>query len=140
MIRFCAGMVAAVAVVLGAGAAVADDKKDDAALKGAWVKEADGVVLKFEFKTNKELIASVTSGDNGVILTCEYTADKDGKVSATVTDSKEKGEFPAKPPKGFAFKFTFKIDKEKATLSNYEGENADQAKDVVEGEYKSAAK
>ena len=122
--------------------AVADDKKDekkDHPLKGRWVKEAEGIEILFDFKTKDELILKASAGGNGVVITCKYTFDeKENRVSAEVTDVKEEGDFPAKPPKGYKFKCVFKIDKEKkiAKLSDYEADNADEVKAVVEGEYK----
>ena len=133
MLRFCFGLLAA--AVLGF-AATADDKKEDQPIKGNWTREAEGIEIGFHFKTKDELIVTATAGENGVTLTCKYEV-KDGKVSAKVTEAKEKGEFPAKPPVGYEFKFKFKVEKEKATLSNYEAENAEAVKAVVEGEYKS---
>ena len=75
------------------------------------------------------------SGDNGVTITCKYTV-KDGQVSAEVTEVKEMGEFPAKPPKGYKMKFKFKIEKDTAKLSDYEADNAEQVKPIIEGDYK----
>lgn len=121
---------------------IAEDKKEDkkeAPLKGRWSKEADGFEIQFDFKTKDQLILKATAGGNGVIITCKYTFDeKENRVSAEVTDVKEEGEFPAKPPKGYKFKCVFKIDKEKKTakLSDYEADNADEVKPVIEGEYK----
>jgi len=116
-----------------------EDKKDEVPLKGRWVKEADGIEILFEFKTKTELILKASAGGNGIIITCKYTLDeKESRVSAEVTEVKEEGEFPAKPPKGYKFKCVFKLDKEKKTakLSDYEAENADEVKPILEGEYK----
>jgi hypothetical protein len=132
MTRLCAALAAALALGL---AAPADDKKDQP-LKGAWVKDVEGNELKFEFKTKAELIITVGAGDNGCTLTCKYEADKDGKFKATVTEVKEKGDFPSKPAVGYEFKGVFKIDKDTAKLSGFEADNADQVRDIVEGEYK----
>jgi hypothetical protein len=126
-------------LVLALGFGVwAEDKKEDKEqpIKGNWVREAEGLEIGFNFKSKDQLIVTVNAGDNGVTLTCKYSADKDGKVKATVTEVKEKGEFPAKPPKGYEFKCVFKVDKETAKLTDFEGENADQARGVVEGDYK----
>lgn len=135
MTRLCAAAAAALALGL---AAPADDKKDDKAqpLKGAWVKDVEGNELKFEFKTKTELIVTVTAGDNGCTLTCKYEADKDGKFKAEVTEVKEKGEFPSKPAVGYEFKGVFKIDKDTAKFTDFEADNADQVRAIVEGEYK----
>ena len=135
MTRLCAAVAAALALGL---TAPADDKKDekDQPLKGAWVKDIEGTELKFDFKTKTELIITVTAGDNGCTLTCKYEADKDGKFKASVTEVKEKGDFPSKPAVGYEFKGVFKIDKDTAKLSNFEADNADQVRDIVDGEYK----
>ena len=53
-----------------------------------------------------------------------------------MTEVKEKGDFPAKPAVGYEFKCVFKIDKDTAKLSDFEADNADQVRDIVEGEYK----
>ena len=119
-----------------------EDKKDepkDYPLKGRWVKDVEGFELMFDFKTKDQLILKAAAGGNGVIITCKYTLDeKESRVSAEVTEVKEEGDFPAKPPKGYKFKCVFKLDKEKKTakLSDYEAENADEVKAVIEGEYK----
>ncbi|HET6572390.1 MAG TPA: hypothetical protein VFG68_02220 [Fimbriiglobus sp.] len=135
MTRLCAAVAAALALGL---TAPADDKKDDKdqPLKGAWVKDVEGTELKFDFKTKTELIVSVTAGDNGCTLTCKYEAGKDGKFKATVTESKEKGDFPGKPAVGYEFKGVFKIDKDTAKFTDFEADNADQVRAIVEGEYK----
>jgi hypothetical protein len=135
MTRHCAALAAALALGL---TAPADEKKDDKdqPLKGAWVKDVEGNELKFEFKTKTELIVTVTAGDNGCTLTCKYEADKDGKFKAEVTEVKEKGDFPSRPAVGYAFKGVFKIDKDTAKLTDFEAENADQVRGIVEGEYK----
>ncbi len=116
-------------------AAPADDKKDDHPLKGVWVKDADGIELSFNFKTKDELILKAKAGDNGMTATCKYTVEK-GVVSAEITDVKEEGEFPAKPPKGYKMKFAFKVEKDAAKLSDYDAENKDEVKAIVEGDYK----
>jgi hypothetical protein len=136
MTRLCAALAAALTLGLSA---TADDKKDDKKdqpLKGVWVKDHDGGELKFDFKTKSELLVTVTAGENGCTLTCKYEADKDGKFKATVKEAKEKGDFPNKPAVGYEFKGVFKIDKDTAKLTNFEADNADQVRDVVEGEYK----
>ena len=112
-----------------------DDKKDDQPIKGTWVKEADGVELVFTFKTKDQLVLKAAAGGNSMTATCKYTVEK-GTVSAEVTDVKEEGEFPAKPPKGYKMKFAFKIEKDTAKLSDYDAENKDEVRMIVEGDYK----
>lgn len=132
MIRFALGLL-----VLTAGLALAEDKKDEKKkdapkLSGSWVRDADGTEIKFTFK-EKTLDVGAKNGDNGMTATCDYTV-KDGVVSAKVTKVVEKGEFPAKPKEGFEFSFKITIKDKKATIDDFKSD-LDGAKAVVEGEY-----
>ncbi len=137
MTRFFTTLVALTA--LGLGTAQAEDKKDDKKpaqpISGTWVKEAEGVELAFAFKSKDQLTLQATVGANSVTVTCKYAVEK-GVVSAEVTDVKEVGDFPAKPAKGYKMKFAFKVAKDTATLSDFDADNKDEVKGVVEGEYK----
>jgi hypothetical protein len=82
---------------------------------------------------------SAFAEDNGVIVTSKYTV-KDGLVTAKVTDVEVKGEFKNKPPKGLEVKFKWKVTGETATLDDFEAENLEEAKPILEGEYKKKAK
>ena len=135
MIRFTLSLLA-IAVAGFFGIVQAEDKKDEQPLKGSWVREAEGIELGFQFKTKDEMIITAKTGANGVTITCKYTV-KDGQVSGEVTEVKEEGEFPAKPPKGYKMKFKFKVEKDTAKLSDYEADNAEQVKPIIEGDYKS---
>lgn len=132
-------MLACLSIVAVAGLGYADDKKDEKkespALSGKWIREAEGFSLTFGFEKEK-LTLDVTAGENGLIVTCSYKMDKDGVVTAEVTDVKEKGNFPTKPEKGTKIKFKIKADDKKATVSDFEAPDAEGAKAVVEGEYK----
>ncbi len=121
----------------------ADDKKDPAkekpaALSGKWAREVEGFDISFTFKPDV-LTVVVENGGNGITCKCKYTVDKDGKVKATITEIEEKGEFAAKPKKGLEMSFKFKIDGKKATLEDFDAENAEAAKPIMEGEYESKA-
>ena len=135
MIRFTMSLLA-ITVAGFFGIVQAEDKKDEQPLKGSWVKEAEGIEIGFQFKTKDELIVTAKHDSNGVTMTCKYSV-KDGQVSAEVTEVKEMGDFPAKPPKGYKMKFKFKIEKDTAKLSDYEADNAEQVKPIIEGDYKS---
>jgi hypothetical protein len=129
---------AVVAVLFVGPVALADGKKEDKdkpKLSGTWAREVEGFEVKFQFVKDEEMKIHVTNGANGCVVKAKYTVDKDGLVKGTVTDVEEKGEFPAKPPKGFEFEFKFKIDGKKAKLSDFKGENADGAKNIIEGDY-----
>ena len=57
-------------------------------------------------------------------------------MKVTVTGVEEKGKVPLVPKKGFEFSFKWKEAGDKATLSDLKGEGLDDAKAIVEGEYK----
>ena len=136
-------LLAALAAISFAGLAFADDKKADdkkaddkvPALSGKWVRDTDDFKLEFSFEKEKMTIV-VVSGENGLTVTFDYKVDKDGKVTAEVTDVKEKGAFPTKPEKGSKLTFKIKVTDKTATISDFEGPDGDGAKAVVEGEYK----
>jgi hypothetical protein len=135
MLRLLAGGCA-LALVLASGSAPAQDKKDAKAdaLSGIWLREANGLDLKFDFSAKDTFKISAFGGENGVIVTCKYTV-KDGAVKAEVTGIEEKGEFPAKPAKGQQFSFTWKVKGDTATLDDFKGDGLEEAKPVVEGDY-----
>ena len=136
-------LLAAFAAVSLAGFAFADDKKADdkkaddkaPALSGKWVRETDDFKLEFGFDKDKMTIV-VVSGENGLTVTFDYKVDKDGKVTAEVTDVKEKGAFPTKPEKGSKISFTIKVTDKTAKISDFVVPDGEGAKAVVEGEYK----
>ncbi len=130
-------IAAAVVVAVVAFGATAEDKKEAPALKGNWSKDIEGAQLTFKFAAKDKLIVVVQADGKSCTLTCEASTDKDGKVSAKVTEVTNK-DFPEPPAKGYKFAFKFKVDKDKATLSDFEADNADQVKAIVEGEYKKA--
>ena len=137
MLRHLTSLLALTVLALATGRAEdkKDDKKGEQPIKGTWVKEAEGVELAFHFKSKDQLTLKATVGANSVTVTCKYAVEK-GVVSAEVTDVKEVGDFPAKPAKGYKMKFAFKVAKDVATLSDFDADNKDEVKGVVEGEYK----
>jgi len=126
-------------VLVAAGGSPAQDAKDKKAAgpAGVWNREAGGLELKLDFTDAKKGSLKVTlmAGDNGVVVGCKLEV-KDGVVRGEVKDVEEKGSFPNKPPVGFEFKFKWKAAGDTAELSELMGDNIDNLKPVVEGEYK----
>jgi hypothetical protein len=122
-------LASAIALTLLAGPVAAQDKKT------TWERETNGVALTFEFGKDT-LKVTAMQGDNGTEFTCKTTTDKDGLVKATVTESTEKGNFPPTPKKGFEFSFKWKVEGDKANVSDFKWAGLEEAKDIVEGEYK----
>ena len=137
MLRPLAFVVAAfvAAAFALAGPAPAADKKDKPATSGTWTREVNGLDIKFEFVDKKTLKIVVMHDENGLIVTCSYTADKDAKVKVTITDVEVKGDFKTKPAKGTEFSFKWTVKDDTATLDDLTGEDLENAKPVVEGEY-----
>ena len=122
------------ALALITSPAAAQDKKGKPGT--TWVREANDLVITYQFGKNT-LKVTAMHGEDGAVFTCKTKKDKDGVITATVTESMEKGNFPPTPKKGFEFSFKWKVEGDTATLSDFkwEGLNED-AKGIVEGEYK----
>ena len=138
MVRYALSMAAA--VLLGSFA-LADDKKEAKkeeapAPTGTWVREAEGLEVKFTFK-KEALTIYVGGGGNSITCKAKYSIDKDGVLKATINDVEEKGDFPNKPAKGMEFTMKFTIDKDKksAKASDFKAEGAEAAKPIIEGDY-----
>ena len=138
MLRLLTPFALAALLVAAAGAPAQDAKdKKAAGPGGVWTREAGGLALKFDFTDAKKGTFKLTAmnGDNGVVAGCKFEV-KDGIVRAEIKDVEEKGNFPSKPPVGFEFKFKWKAAGDTAELSDLQGDNIDNVKPVVEGEYK----
>ena len=136
MFRLLAAVPALALVALSGSYTPADDKKDakDMPFSGSFTRESNGLDLKIEFVSKDKLKISASAGDNGAVVTCKYSIEKD-TVKAKITDVELKGNFPAKPPKDLEFSFTWKVKGDKGTLDNLKGEGLDDAKPAFEGEW-----
>jgi hypothetical protein len=139
MTRLLTALLAA-ALFAGFAPVRAEDKKDPkddkAKPTGVWSKEADGLKLSFDFSKPDVVIVIAGAGENTLTLTSKYKIEKDGLIKATTSKIEVKGEFPVKPKDGYNFEFKIKIDGKKAKISDFSAsEDADKAKEVVEGEY-----
>lgn len=129
MVRMLAGALALVVAV----PAIADDKKDNKDFT-VWVRETDGLDLKFKVGKGTAKFV-VFAGENGITVTGKLTEDK-GVMTFEITDIKEEGTFPQKPKKGEKFSFKWEVKDDKATISDLKGDIHDEAKPIVGGEYK----
>ena len=137
--RLTLALAALFAVTLGTRA---DDKPTptkDWPYTGTWTKTgAEGVELTFSFRSKTEFVLTAVVADSQLKATCQYTLDKDKKVRAVVTKTEVKGDFPQTLEKGFEMTFKLDVAKGGATtkLSDYEADNADHVREIVEGTYK----
>ena len=129
MIRLLAGGFVLAVLVAPAPASAADDKDTT-----TWVRKVDTIELKMELgKTTGKF--HVTLGGDGVIVTGKLTRDKD-TISVEVTDVEYKGNAMNGPAKGNKVSFKWVVKGDKGTLSDLKGDGADDARSIVEGEYK----
>lgn len=117
------------------GVASADEKKPT----GKWSKEADGFVLKFNFKKDDVMVFSMGNGNDTCEMETKCTHEKDSIVKCEVKKYTKNGNLPD-VKEGFKFSFKFAVKDKKATISDIEAENVnDDAKKLVEGDYEKAA-
>jgi hypothetical protein len=131
MFRLIAGGFALALLALAAGPVAAEEKKDAVT---TWTRESGDVTLTFEIGKDTAKY-TVAAGDNSFTVTAKVTREKD-VIKNEVTDVAVKGNFPNAPKKGDKVSFKWVVKGDKATLSDLEGDGADGAKGVVEGEYK----
>jgi hypothetical protein len=129
MIRLLAGGLVLAALVAPTAARAADDKDT-----GTWVRKVDCIELKFEIAKDTGKF-SVTLGSDAMIVTGKLKRDKD-TIEVEVTDVEFKGNANNGPKKGDKVSFKWVVKGDKATLSDLKGDGADDAKAIVEGEYK----
>lgn len=99
-------------------------------LLGTWERTDSAFKVTLQFKAD-EAIITIKAGDISVSVEGEYSVAKDGTIFGVVTRNTA-GEGPEK---GEALRFDFKVDKNKATLTQLKPA-ADHVKLVIEGEYK----
>ena len=103
-------------------------------LAGTWTKKDAEAKLTFD---KKELKISPHGKDDIILIVCEYTHDKDGLVKAKITghEGTKKEALAEKLPVGTAFSFTWKVEKDKATLDDVKGEEVAGLKSHLEGTF-----
>src|SRR5262245_3985134 len=114
--------------------ALGEDKVEFKKLKGAWTRDTkDGAKLVFDFKDEKTMKVQLASGDGKMEVEAEYSIDGDGKLTGIITKADASGNGP---PKDTKFGFKIELGKEKMVLSELSGVEGNEAKELVEGEYK----
>ncbi len=120
--------------------ALADDgkpDKDKPRPSGTWeMKDAEP---KLEFTGDDKLTIYPHGGNVAIQIDCSYTVTKDGIVKAKITrlggpeDVLEKVKQAV--PVGLEFRFKWNVDGDKATLDDLDGEDVEQVKQRLQGEY-----
>jgi hypothetical protein len=129
-----------VVLALACRLTLADDgkvDKDKPVPPGIWEKK--DAEPKLEFAGDDKLTIFPHGGTVAIQIDCSYTVTKDGFVKAKITRlggpddviEKVKGSAPV----GLEFRFKWKIDGDKATLDDLNGEDVEQIKNHLQGEY-----
>jgi hypothetical protein len=126
-------------LILAGPSAAADGRndKDRPALSGGWVLKGGETRLEFD---GKKMMKIFPHGDNLVIaVICDYTADKDGSVKATISGFEGKDEVKKMVkellPVGTQFRFRWKVTDDNARLDEVKGDKAEHLQSHLEGEY-----
>jgi hypothetical protein len=130
MFRLITGGFVLALLALTAAPISADDKDKTT----TWMRESNGIELKFEF-TKDTAKFHVSAGDNSITASAKIKIEKD-VVTAEITDVETKGDIQDAPKKGDKVSFKWVVKGDTATLSDLKGDNVDNAKAIVEGEYK----
>src|SRR5688572_27229299 len=87
-------LLAAAFVLAVAVPALADDKVDAKKLKGAWLREVQGTKLLYKFKDDSKMEALLTPAgqDKPIVVSVDYTLDKDGVLSGVITKVDNAGD------------------------------------------------
>jgi hypothetical protein len=135
------GVALACSILMLAGViAAADDKaaKDKPALTSVWM--LDGGEMKIEFVDKKVMKLFPHGNSDVIVILCEYTIEKEGRVKAKITDFEGKDDAKEKVkeilPVGTEFSFKWKVKNETAKLDELKGEKVEALKSHLEGEYK----
>jgi hypothetical protein len=133
MFRLLAGGFALAFLALTSQPTGAEDKKEKEKFT-VWTREINEITLKFEI--GKETAKyHVDAGDNGCVLTAKIKIEKD-VITSEITDVEVKGTFPGAPKKGVKFSFKLEVKGDTAMLLDLKGDDVEDAKDFVQGEYK----
>jgi hypothetical protein len=135
----CRAVLACSAFILVSLSALADDEKDKdkPALSGVWMLKEGETKLEF---SEKNVMTICPHGDSNVIaVICEYTVEREGLVKAKITDfgGKDDAKRIVKEmlPAGTEFTFKWKVTNNAAKLDDLKGDNVEQLKAHLEGEY-----
>jgi hypothetical protein len=136
-LKYCVALACAMFALASLSASADDKDGDKHAPSGAWAMK-DGE-LKIEF-ADKDVMKIVPHGDSAVlVIVCNYTVEKAGRVKAEVTGFEGKEEAQKKVqehlPVGFKFSFRWKANGAAARLDDLMGDNAEMLKTHLEGDF-----
>jgi len=105
-------------------------------ISGTWKKTAGEVTLSFQFK-GRTLHFSMTEGNKSLDVHGDFGTSSDGHLFGRV-NKVEKNGFDAGPEVGDLFGFRFEMTKDTLTVSELRGTDSEQARNLIQGDYKGA--
>jgi hypothetical protein len=107
-------------------------------LVGAWERKVEQTTIKFDFQKDS-LRVTLTTPDGTIDVDSAYGLTKKGVVFGIVQNVEKKGATEG-PSEGDLFSFQVSVDNDSLTIKELKGTSAnDDAKRLIEGEYKKAA-
>ena len=103
---------------------------------GTWKKTAGDYNLSFQFK-GRSLQFSMAEGNKTMDVFADFGTSKDGYVFGRVNKIERNG-LDGGPEAGDLFSFRFVMTSDTLTVSDLRGTDSDQAKNLIQGEYKGA--
>jgi hypothetical protein len=120
--------------------ALADDGKGEKGKPispGTW--ERKDAEPKLEFSGEDKLTIFPHGGNVDLQIECSYTVTKDGLVKAKITrlggPENVIDKVKEAAPVGLEFRFKWKVEGDKATLDDLDGNDVEHVKERLEGEY-----
>jgi hypothetical protein len=124
-----------VLVVITAAVCVAEAQQAKQ-VSGTWKKTVGEVNVAFRF-TGRALHFSMTEGNKSLDVYADFGTSKDGYVFGRVNKIDKNG-IDDGPEVGSLFSFRYEMTKDTLTVSDLRGTDSEQAKNLIQGEYKGA--
>jgi hypothetical protein len=131
MVRRTTLLVLAALLLAGLTAQGADEKGRPV---GKWERSSGDTKIVFDIAADNMKVAISDSSGNSIKVEASYTV-KDGVLSGVVKKVEKVG-VDAGPNEGDKFSFAFKVEKDQLTISDLKGPESEEAKNLVQGEYK----
>jgi hypothetical protein len=130
-------LLAALVAQVGDAKEKSAKKKKEAGVKrpvGTWTR-SDGD-RSVSFKINKaNLRCTLTEGDKSLVVDADYGVSRDGVLFGRISKVEKKG-VEGGPEEGMLFSFHFSRKGDTLTISNLQAPTGDEARQVIEGDYK----
>ena len=123
-------------LVVVAAAVCAAEAQQPQPISGTWKKTAGDYSLSFQFK-GRTMHFSMAEGNKTLDVFADFGTSKNGHVFGRVNKVERNG-IDGGPEEGDLFSFRYEMTKDMLTVNDLRGTDSDQAKNLIQGEYKGA--